>query len=102
MMVAIGLLAMQFGCENKYENVEEELKEPINCATAEGDLRMLESEKAHVQDQILQGVSAVSPVGAVMGLASGTEDTKLRVTTGEYNKKIDERIAKIKEQCGID
>lgn len=34
---------------------------------------MLEHEKAHVTDHILQGVSAISPAGAAVGLAQGTE-----------------------------
>ncbi len=90
------------GCDTeKYQHVEQELKRPINCATAEGDIRMLQHEKAHVTDQLLQGVSAISPAGAVVGLAKGTEGTKMKVASGDYNKMIDKRIAEIKEHCGI-
>ena len=85
-----------------FTKAEQDMKKPINCATAEGDIRMLQHEKAHVTDQILQGVSSISPAGAVVGLAKGTEGTSLNVTTGKYNKMIDERIAEIKAHCGID
>ena len=89
------------GCAGKYKKAEEGLKQPINCATAEGDLRMLQHEKAHVTDQIAQGVSAFSPAGLVIGVATKTEGTKIKVTSGEYNKMIDKRIAQIKQHCGI-
>ena len=46
------------GCAGKYKKVEQDMKAPINCATAKGDLRILEHEKAHTMDQISQGVSA--------------------------------------------
>ena len=101
MVVAVALLAVQCGCAKKYQKTEHAMKTEINCHTAEGDIRMLEHEKAHVQDQIVQGVTAISPAGAVVGLVTGTEGTKLRVTTGKYNKMIDERIAEIKAHCGI-
>lgn len=102
-IVLISCAAIFFaGCGGeKYQKVEQELKMPINCATARGDIRMLEHEKAHTMDQIAQGVSSLSPAGAVVGAVKGTEGTKLDVTTGKYNKMIDKRIAEIKEHCGI-
>jgi hypothetical protein len=98
-MVALVLLAA--GCSGKYQKTEQQLKQPINCATAEGDIRMLRHEKAHVQDQVLQGVSAFSPAGLVVGLVKGDEGTKAKVASGEYNKMIDKRIAEIQAQCGV-
>jgi hypothetical protein len=102
MMVAV-LLAAIFvgGCAGKYKKAEKEMKAPINCATAEGDIRVLMGEKAHVQDQIAQGVTAIVPIGLVVGVVTGTEGTKMQVATGEYNKMIDQRIQEIKEHCGI-
>ena len=89
------------GCAGKYKKAEEGLKGPINCATAEGDIRMLEHEKAHTMDKIAQGVSAIMPASAVVGLVKGTEGTKMKVASGDYNKMIDKRIAEIKQHCGI-
>ncbi len=37
----------------------------INCATAQGDIRMLMSEKSHTSDQISAGVSAIVPIGLI-------------------------------------
>jgi hypothetical protein len=62
---------------------------------------MLMHEKAHVEEQIMQGVSAFSPAGLVIGLASGTEDQKVKIASGDYNKMIDGRIAEIKKECDI-
>jgi hypothetical protein len=101
MMLLIGVLALSIGCTQKYDEARIMLHQPINCKTAEGDIRMLMHEKAHVEDQILQGVSAFSPAGLVVGLATGTEDAKMKVASGEYNDMIDKRIAEIKKHCGI-
>ena len=89
------------GCSGKYKKVEQGLDDPINCATAEGDIRMLRHEKAHVTDQIAAGVSSFSPAGLVIGVASGTEGTGVRVTSGKYNEMIDKRIAEIQAKCGV-
>ena len=90
-------------CALKDKKVEKELKQdlPINCATAEGDIRMLQHEKAHVAQQVIVGVTAIVPASLVIGLVTGTETEKIRVATGDYNKAIDKRIAEIKSQCGV-
>ena len=64
-------------------------------------MRMLESEKAHVGKEMLAGVSSFAPAGFVLGIATGTEGEKLEVAGGEYNKKIDAKIAEIKSTCGL-
>ena len=77
------------------------MKQPINCATAEGDLRALKNEKAYVAEQIAEGVAAIVPMSLVVGLLTGTQGTKFEVATGDYNKMIDKRMAEIKAQCNI-
>ena len=74
---------------------------PINCATAEGDLRALNAEKEHAQKQQLEGVAAITPAGALLGLIQGNEKKKLQMLSGDYAKKIDERIAATKTKCGV-
>jgi len=104
-MVMAVLICLAFsvtGYAMEEKKVRQEMKQPINCATAEGDIRVLESEKAHVAKQIVDGVTAIFPAGAVLGILTGTEETKLKVATGEYNKMIDKRIAEIKSHCGLD
>lgn len=87
--------------DKEYKKTMEGMDQPVNCATAEGDIRSLNHEKAHVKDEIAQGVTAITPVGLVVGVIHGTEKTKLKVAIGEYNDMIDERIAQIKQECGI-
>jgi hypothetical protein len=72
---------------------------PISCATAPGDLRVLNSEKASTTSKIGNGISMIAPIGLVAGLVTGTEKTKYEVTTGEYNKALDTKIAQIKAAC---
>lgn len=90
------------GCAMQQEQVEQSLQQParINCRTADGDLRVLQSEKANVVQRIAEGASAIYPAGAVMGILTGTEGTKLEVATGDYNQMIDDRIAEIRRVCG--
>jgi hypothetical protein len=86
----------------KQKKVLKDMKQPINCTTADGDIRVLQSEKAHVAQQIVEGVTALFPAGAVLGIITGTEGTKLRVAVGEYDRAIDKRLAEIKEECKVE
>ena len=101
MILLVALVILVTGCSDKYKKAEKQMKQPINCATAEGDIRLLMHEKAHVTDQIESGVTAIVPAGAVIGIVTKTEGTKAKVATGEYNKMIDKRIAEIKKECGV-
>jgi hypothetical protein len=93
-LVVLGGCAMQ---EKKEAAAAQAM--PINCATAPGDLRVLNSEKASTASKIGNGISMVTPIGLVAGLVTGTEKTKYEVTTGEYNKALDTKIAQIKAAC---
>ena len=91
------------GCAMKQKEVLKELEDPpsTNCETAEGDLRVLNSEKAHVWERIAEGVTAIVPAGAVLGIITWTEPTKIKVATGAYNDAIETRINEIKQECGL-
>ena len=89
------------GCVTREKPTLQSLDPPVNCATAEGDVRALQNEKAHVAAQVAQGLTAITPAGIVLGTVPGTETTKLQVGAGDYNGKIDARIAAIKTTCGI-
>jgi hypothetical protein len=99
-LCALGLVAIASGCAMK-EKKELAAAEamPVNCATASGDLRVLNSEKTSTATKIGNGISMVAPIGLVAGLVTGTEKTKYEVTTGEYNKALDTKIAQIKSAC---
>jgi hypothetical protein len=88
-------------CSPISQQAQQDLAKPINCATAEGDIRILQSEKAHVMTQIASGVTALVPASAVMSVATGSEVAKLQVASGDYNKTIDDKIAAIKKTCGV-
>lgn len=97
---ALGLATAVSGCameEKKHAAAAQAM--PVNCATASGDLRVLNSEKADTASRIGNGISMIAPIGLVAGLVTGTEKTKYEVTTGEYNKALDTKIAEIKSTC---
>ncbi len=104
-MAALGLVALgsASGCAMQQEQNLNAIQNSgrINCATADGDIRVLQSEKANVAQRIAEGATAIYPAGLVVGLLTGTEGTKLKVATGDYDGQIDGRIAEIKETCGI-
>ncbi len=95
------LLLLGAGCSPISQQAEQNLARPIDCRTAPGDIRVLQSEKANVLQQIASGVTAIQPAAAVIGVASGTEGAKLEVASGDYNRMIDEKIAAIKKACGL-
>jgi hypothetical protein len=100
---ALAIAVVVVACAAQFQQQEQALQQPIkiNCATAEGDIRMLQNEKAHVAQQVAMGITAIAPAGLVMGVLMGTEQTKLQVATGDYNNMIDQRIADIKMTCGL-
>ncbi len=107
MPIVVSLLTLTFvigltaGCTGKTAAGQRELKQEVNCATAESDIQILEKEKVGVAEQIGIGVTAVVPAGAVLGILTMTEDDKLEVAVGAYDKKLDAKIAEIKAACGI-
>ena len=102
--IVISVCCLSFlmtACASQYKEMERTVKQPVNCATAEADLRVLKNEKTHVAEQIAAGVSAIMPIGLVAGMVTGTENTKLEISTGEYNQMIDDKIAEIRYECGV-
>ncbi len=102
-IVAILGTLLVSGCAMHQKKVMHTLENPapVNCATAEGDIRVLEGEKTHVAQQILEGITSITPAGAVIGILTMTETTKWKVAVGKYNEMLDERIAQIKAECGL-
>ena len=100
-VLIVGVALLMVACSPQPKEAKQELAQPVNCATAEGDIRILENEKAHVAEQVASGVTAVAPAGLVLGVVTGTEGDKLEVATGDYNDQIDKKIAEIKAACGL-
>jgi hypothetical protein len=99
-LCAFGLVAFVSGCAStEKKDAAAAQAMTVNCATAAGDLRVLNSEKATTAARIGNGISMIAPIGLVAGLVTGTEKTKYEVTTGDYNKALDTKIAQIKAAC---
>jgi hypothetical protein len=96
------ILVVAAGCAPVSNKEEADLKAPVNCYTAQGDLRVLKSEKDNLAKEIGEGVTAVFPIGLVAHLIEGNEGQTMKVAAGDYNKMLDKKIAEIKTQCHID
>lgn len=100
--LVIMLVALVAGCSDPITKQDKEsMAAPINCATAEGDIRVLNSEKAHISKEMASGASSIIPISLVANLIEGHEKDSFRVGFGEYNKAIDKKIAQIKSTCNI-
>jgi hypothetical protein len=101
-LCVLGAAALVGGCAmQEKKNEQHAASMPINCATSEGDIRMLQGEEASTAQKVASGVSMVAPIGLVVGLVTSTEGTKYQVTTGEYNTMLTNKIAEIKQTCGV-
>ena len=101
-ILVISLIFLVASCAPITKQAKEDLKKPVNCATAEEDIKTLDTEKARVLKEIINGVTAITPYGAAIGLVTLTEGDKLEVGTGAYNRKIDRKIAEIERECGLE
>ena len=97
-----GMALLVGSCAPISDDAKKTLKEPVNCRTAEGDLRLLEHERANVAEQVANGVTAIHPAGFVIGVVTGTEGDKLKVAAGHYNTLIDKKEAEIRAACGLE
>jgi hypothetical protein len=79
--------------------VQANLAKPVDCSTAAADIQTLNSEKARTSQEIEDGASSIIPIGAVAHMFGGSEKEGLEIGTGEYNKKLDAKIAEIQSQC---
>ena len=101
-LIAFALLA---GCAAQApapeKQVQANLTKAVDCSTAQEDIKTLTSEKARTAQEIEDGAGSIIPIGAVAHLFGGSEKESLEIGTGEYNKKLDAKIAEIKKQCNI-
>jgi len=83
------------------QEAKQDLQRPIDCATAQDDIAVLQSEKSNVNQQMLAGVTSMLPTAAVMGLLTGRQQDREEVLTGQYNDMINEKIDAIRRTCGV-
>ncbi len=74
-LLAMALLVA--ACSPEAKEAKQEVAAPVNCATAKGDIHMLNSVKATVGKEMLEGVTAFIPAGFVIGAVTDTEGDKL-------------------------
>ena len=102
---AVLFIALVGGCSTQApapeKQVQANLAKPVDCTTAAADINTLTSEKARTSQEIEDGASSIIPIGAVAHMFGGSEKDSLEIGTGEYNKKLDAKIAEIQMQCNI-
>lgn len=98
----LGVMVLVAACSAVSKQAQQDLAKPINCATAQGDIRVLQSEKEHLGRQIAAGVTSIVPISLVVNTATGNEKTNIQVATGEYNTMIDMKISEIRQLCGLE
>jgi hypothetical protein len=103
-VVVCALAAVFFagGCGQKYVKVYDSFEKPISCGTARSDIQWLESQKVSKTTEGVEGMKFALPTTLIVGSITGTAGAQYEVGTGEYNRKIDERIGDIKETCKLE
>ena len=105
-LTATGIfLALLAGCSAQApapeKVVQADLAKPIDCSSATADVATLTGEKARTSQEIEDGASSIIPIGAVAHMFGGSEKDSFEIGTGEYNKKLDAKIAEIQQQCDM-
>jgi hypothetical protein len=80
--------------------MKDEMK-PVNCATAEADIRVLNSEKVHVAHEIEAGVTAIVPIGLLVGVVTRTEGEKIEIATENMIKCSTIRSLRLSENAEL-
>ncbi len=97
----VSLVVFVIACAPVSKQTKEILKQPVSCSTAEADIKVIKDDKASAGKRIWEGFSSILPISIVINLVRGTYTDKIKVATGKYNKKIDDKVAEIKEECRI-
>ena len=103
MLAACALFAA--GCAGMTPEARQILQQPANC---EQDTQELEASRAGGGKRFVQGLQGIAPPLLVLSLLRDIFIGKpyrsiyldhWRVAFGSYNKKIDERVAEIRQSC---
>ena len=98
---AFAAVFLAAGCGQKYVKVYDSFEKPINCGTARADIQWLQGQKVDKTTEAVEGMKFALPTTIIVGSITGTGGAQYEVGTGEYNRKIDERIGDIKETCKL-
>lgn len=77
------------------------LAESVNCNTARGDIDALEEALPSGGERAASLVRSVTPVGAVVGVVTGSYGEQAAVLTGRTKEELEDRIKEIQDTCGI-
>lgn len=95
MLTGIALLATACASRSGDESMAQPA--PINCATAEADLRVLRSEQSHAMQQAMGGGTTMVP----SGLVTEPEFSANPIGAGQYSDYLNNRISQIQQACGL-
>ena len=94
------VLASADEMSSKMAKGKADVKIPINCPSAEADIRVLNSEKVHAKKQAVSGIFSITPIGLFTNaISSPSKSVKIHVK--EYDKMLDDKIVEIKRVCHI-
>ena len=96
----LAILCLVPACSPVSYEGKQALEEPVDCMTAEQDMKTLEDERASVAKQIVVGASNIIPVGAVVRLLRGQWTEGAKVAVGDYNARLEQKMREIHRYCG--
>ena len=75
----------------------------VNCDTAQEDIAHLQHEKKSTDERIAKGVFSIMPIGLALNTTASIADSgsQKEMDIKEYNEKLTQRIAEIKQACSI-
>ena len=105
--IVAATIALSFGAQSSWAEdkggpKDADTSAPVDCSTAKEDLAHLKHEKKSTVERIGHGVTSILPIGLVVHAVKGTEGQSLKMASGDYNDKIDARIAQIQKACDLD
>ena len=101
------LLVFSLSCASISQETIAAIEKPVDCSSASEDIAFLDDEKSGFFGRLIAGITAVLPPGVFIVIGrdlfnspEGIWADKFRVASGSYNRKIDDKIAGTKQQCG--
>ena len=101
-------LGLVGSCASISQNTIAQIEQPVNCSSAEQDVAYLGEEKAGGLKRTLAFVTALLPPGSfiviirgILGKPRGIWTDKFKVASGSYNQKMEDKIERTQQQCGM-
>jgi len=101
LLAVLPLLLFLVSCAAISDEARYYMDKPIDCSTAEADIKSLEGAKASAAKQAASSVNMISPGPAVIAIVRKDWANHKKVATGKYNRAIDEKITELQHACNI-